>query len=163
MKLFLIIKQVGFSKFVLAGISEVYRKVIREKFYGSYAQDYEDILMEKLLPMKNGFYLEIGGYHPSRLSNTFRFYKKGWRGVVVEPNPEAKKLFENLRPADKFISKGIGVRSGKLDYFKYEIPALNTFDKQQVARNKTNGYKVTKIVEVEIFEINKFLTKYIKQ
>lgn len=40
---------------------------------------------------RDGFYVEIGGYDPKRLSNTYRFCKRGFRGVVIEPNPDCQK------------------------------------------------------------------------
>ena len=37
-------------------------------------------------------YLDIGGFHPVIGSNTFRLHHKyGWKGVIVEPNPEKLK------------------------------------------------------------------------
>ena len=115
MKVFSIIKEVGLRKFISAGIKEVYRKAYLGLFLGSYAQNKEDLILEKLLPNK-GRYLEIGAYHPTRLSNTYRFYKKGWRGSVIEPNPEIKEKFLESRPRDKFINKGVGKEDGNLNY-----------------------------------------------
>ena len=44
--------------------------------------------------VKNGFYIEAGAYDGERESNSL-FYemKKGWNGLLVEPDP---KSFENL-------------------------------------------------------------------
>lgn len=142
MNIWLIVKEVGIKKFIEAGIKEIYRKVYRGTFLGSYAQDKEDLVMEKLLP-KIGRYLEIGGYHPSKLSNTYRFYKNGWSGVVVEPNPDIKSLFGKIRPRDKFINMGISENGGYLKYYKYLIPALNSFIKLD------NGYKIVSIENIE--------------
>lgn len=112
-----------------ATLSQLKRTVWREKIKGSYAQDYEDIEIEKLLKdVVKGRYLEIGGYHPTRLSNTYRLYKKGWTGVVVEPNPDVKNLFSKIRPKDKFLNIGISENGGYIKYYKYLIPALNSFN-----------------------------------
>lgn len=145
MKIFSIIKEVGLFKFLYAGVKEVYRKIYLELVLGSYAQNKEDLILEKLLPVK-GRYLEIGAYHPTRLSNTYRFYKKGWTGLVIEPNPDVKDTFEKIRPRDTFLNIGISKSGGYLSYYKYLIPALNSFSKVN------NGYKV---IEVESIRTKK--------
>lgn len=96
---------IGICKLVRAGILEIHRKIWRELICNSYSQSYEDLIIDKYFDYKkNGFYLEIGSYHPKRLSNTYRFYKKGWKGVTVEPNPEVKKIFKKFRPNDIFFT-----------------------------------------------------------
>jgi len=92
-------------------------------------------------------YLEIGGYHPTRLSNTYRLYKKGWTGVVVEPNPEVKNLFNKIRPKDKFLNIGVNEDGGNLKYYKYLIPALNSFVKIN------NGHKIIEINKIQTLKI----------
>src|SRR5262249_61061466 len=49
-------------------------------------------------------YVEIGGNHPIRNSNTWLLYKAGCRGVLVEPNPELAALLAHVRPRDTVIS-----------------------------------------------------------
>ncbi len=34
-----------------------------------------------------GYFIEIGAFHPSELSNTCLLEEKGWRGACVEPRP----------------------------------------------------------------------------
>jgi len=146
MKVFSIIKEVGLRKFISACIKEVYRKAYLGLFLGSYAQNKEDLILEKLLPNK-GRYLEIGAYHPTRLSNTYRFYKKGWTGVVVEPNPEVKKIFRKIRPKDTFLNIGVSDKNSFLKYYQYLIPALNTFS------SINNGHKIIKVSKIKTKKI----------
>jgi FkbM family methyltransferase len=105
--------------------------------------------------------VEIGAYHPVRLSNTYRFYKKGWRGVVVEPNPDIRNIFNKLRSRDVIVNKGVGTKNGLMKYFKYDIPALNTFSQSQVDENTTKGFQYREIANIEILGIKLFLKKYI--
>ena len=42
---------------------------------------------------KNGFYVDIGAYHPKRYSNTHHFYIRGWRGINVDPTPGSMRAF----------------------------------------------------------------------
>lgn len=162
--MFKLIKEYGWRKVVGAGLAEIFRKLWRETVRGSYAQNWEDLEIEKIIGKKEkGFYLEIGAYHPTRLSNTYRFYKMGWRGVVVEPNPGVISLFKEIRPRDVMINKGIGVKGGYISYYQYLIPALNTFSKKQVKINKDKGYRVNKTEKIEVIAVTDFLKKYNKK
>lgn len=129
-----------------AGISEVHRKVWRELIKGSYSQNYEDLIIDKLFRKRVGSYIEIGAYHPTRLSNTYRFYKKGWRGTVIEPNPEVKKKFTEIRPGDKYFAIGVADKNGYLEYYQFLIPALNTFSKKNINKN----HKMIGVEKIEI-------------
>jgi FkbM family methyltransferase len=95
----------------------------------SYAQEGEDLVVDRLLEgKKKGFYVEIGCHHPFRFSNTYMFYKKGWRGICIDPLPGTKKLFNATRPRDFVIEVGVGEQGGALIYHMFNEPALNTFD-----------------------------------
>lgn len=98
----------------------------------SYAQEGEDLVLNKLFNNKlNGFFIDIGANHPIRFSNTFFFYKKGWRGINIEPNPEMFKLLEEYRPLDLNLNIGISDVNDTLDYYMFNEPALNTFSENE--------------------------------
>lgn len=46
-------------------------------------------VLEKLLPESTGIFVDIGAHHPTDCSNTINFYRRGWRGLLIEPLPEA--------------------------------------------------------------------------
>jgi FkbM family methyltransferase len=73
----------------------------------SYSQHGEDILIESLLPRKlppESIYIEVGANQPTHLSNTYTFYRKGFRGVLVEPDRETVSLLRRFRPRDTVIN-----------------------------------------------------------
>jgi FkbM family methyltransferase len=45
-------------------------------------------------PQRNGFFVEVGANQPQQGSQTWQFEQAGWRGVLVEPQPD---LAERLR------------------------------------------------------------------
>jgi hypothetical protein len=51
----------------------------------SYSQFGEDLEIRKWLPENQGFYIEIGSGYPISGSNSFYFYRLGWKGVVIDP------------------------------------------------------------------------------
>lgn len=67
----------------------------------SYSQEGEDMVLQRIFDGKtNGFYVDVGAHHPFRFSNTYFFYRLGWSGINIEPNPEASDLFQSARRKD---------------------------------------------------------------
>ncbi len=67
----------------------------------SYSQEGEDLILQRFFETKeNGFYIDVGAHNPTRFSNTFIFYLKGWRGINIEPTPGSKTAFDSVRPKD---------------------------------------------------------------
>jgi hypothetical protein len=81
---------------------------IKSVFTNSYSQYGEDKIIDRLLGYKkSGFYINVGANHPYRFSNTYMFYKKGYRGVNIEPNPISFEKFL-IRKGDINLNIGIG-------------------------------------------------------
>lgn len=94
----------------------------------SYSQNAEDIILSDIFKkQKKGFYVDIGAYHPIKYSNTFLLYKKGWRGITIDANPDIKTTFNIIRPRDIHIVSGVGKQKGELYYHQFSDPAVNTF------------------------------------
>lgn len=97
----------------------------------SFSQEGEDLVVRRLLQHQGpGFYVDVGAHHPSRFSNTRRFYDQGWRGINVDPNPESIRLFRKMRPHDISVQAGVAEKEGVLTLYLFDDPALNTFDEK---------------------------------
>jgi FkbM family methyltransferase len=94
----------------------------------SFSQYGEDVLLSHLKPEARGFYVDVGAYHPVSLSNTYKLYLKGWRGITIEPNPDMTPLFRRFRPGDLHLQIGIASEAGELTYYRSDDPHENTFD-----------------------------------
>ncbi len=68
----------------------------------SYSQEGREIILRRILEKKKtvGFYIDVGAHHPKRLSNTYYFYKKGWRYMNIDAKPKCMKIFRRTRPRD---------------------------------------------------------------
>ena len=67
----------------------------------SYSMDGEDIfIVEYFRKKNNGFYIDVGCYHPIHRNNTFLLYKKGWKGMNIDIHNFSIELFKFLRPDD---------------------------------------------------------------
>ena len=107
---------------------------LRDRFSDPYAikcysQEGEDMILRRIFEgQENGFYIDVGAHHPRRFSNTYYFYKQGWRGINIEPNPDALKAFNSDRPKDINLQLGVSDAASILKYYYFDEPALNTFD-----------------------------------
>lgn len=153
-----IIKSVGLGGAIKLAIREL-DYLARRLLLDSYSQNYEDKIIDKYLNLKNGFYLDIGANDPVRLSNTYRFYKKGWRGAIVEPNPCYKNAYANKRPKDIFFNVGIGNKKEKLIFYDFVIPALSTFLRSSAVENLRKGYKLNKKIQLEVISVSQLQKK----
>ncbi len=103
----------------------------------SYAQSGEDLIADlELGKRQRGFYVDIGAFHPKLFSNTYLFYKRGWRGICVDPNPEMEELFAKARPEDKFLNMGVGEKEEVKEYYMFDDSAANTFSFEQAEKNE---------------------------
>lgn len=118
-----------------------------------YSQEGEDINIDRLLGYKKeGFYIDIGCYHPFQYSNTYLFYKKGWNGINVDAKKETIDLFQKHRKRDINLNVGVGEKLGQLEYFMFKAGAENTFSKeraQEMIDKDPTGYLGSRIVEVQ--------------
>lgn len=132
------------------------------RFQKSYSQDGEDMVMRALfehLPKGyRGFFVDVGAHHPVRFSNTYHFYKKGWRGINIDATPGSMWPFGWVRRRDINLELGIGAEAGNLTFFCFDEPALNTLS-EQVALERASGgrYSITKKVEVPILPLREVL------
>ena len=83
-----------------------------------------------------GTYVDIGCYHPVLYSNTYRLYRNGWKGIVIDPNRHLGRLFRIFRPRDLFIQTAIGSSKVEQMYFQFEDESYNTLDSACVEKYK---------------------------
>lgn len=87
----------------------------------SYAQNYEDVMLKRVFQtQRQGFFVDVGAFHPIRNSVTQHFHLKGWRGINLDPDPDNMSLFNNLRPSDINICVAVGRSDGETDL--YSLP-----------------------------------------
>jgi hypothetical protein len=80
-----------------------------------------------------GFYVDVGAHHPIRFSNTYLFYRRGWRGVNFDAMPGSMRAFDRLRPRDANLEVGVAEQDCTLVYHSFSEPALNTFSEELAA------------------------------
>jgi FkbM family methyltransferase len=123
----------------------------------SYSQEGEDLILKRIFgEQKEGFYIDIGAHHPYRFSNTMHFYKKGWRGINVDPLPGMKSIFDKERPKDINIEKGVSNKKHIITYFSFAEPAYNTFD-QALAKKREQKSELLETIDVQCLPLSEIL------
>src|SRR6267378_8354075 len=93
------------------------RRETRTRMELSYSQNLEDYhLSLAFAGQQTGTYIDVGGGHPVADNVSFWFYERGWRGIVVEPQPELAALYARLRPRDVTVCGVVGRQSGEIDF-----------------------------------------------
>jgi hypothetical protein len=144
-------------------LKKIKRYFFKEKFFLlSYSQEGEDILLNRIFnPQVNasGFYVDVGAHHPERFSNTFYFYKLGWKGINIDAMPGSMDRFEKHRPLDINLEIPISNSGKELVYYKFNEPALNGFSKEltKLRENESNLYYVEDEVILKTYKLSKVL------
>ena len=133
----------------------------------SHSQQGEDLIVEAMcesLSIGNLTYLDVGAADPIQLNNTYKFYERGCRGVLVEPNPTFCRKLEAQRPRDKVLNIGIGFEDrDAADYYMVGGPDgeyLNTFSRKDVEtiREKAPDFHpIVKVIKMPLVNINKIM------
>jgi len=132
----------------------------------SYAQEGEDLVLLSFYEGKKGykgFYVDVGAHHPYRFSNTMAFYKKGWKGINIEPNPGAMKWFSIFRRRDINLNLGVAETEGTLAYYRFNESALNGFSREiSEARDRGTPYRITKTEDVPVRRLDAILDEHVE-
>jgi len=160
-------------------MKEIFKKIIPKKYHEyvlrikndlfdgyavkSYSQEGEDIILSRIFEgQREGFYVDVGAHHPKRFSNTYIFYKRGWRGINIEPSPGSMRLFNKSRPRDINLECGVSDVAGELIYYIFDDTALNTFSEELANRNMQMGRRLIKKITVIVYTLADILSRHIK-
>ncbi len=107
----------------------------------SYTQNLEDYhLSLAFAGQATGTYIDIGGGHPIADNVSFWFYERGWRGIVVEPQPALAVLYKQLRPRDVLVTSVVGSHEGETDFHVVDrLHGFSTTVRQHADKATTFG------------------------
>ena len=144
-------------------VRPTWRKLYSELISKSYSERYEDVIIDSVLGNKDtGVYLDIGAYDPYKLSNTKRFYDRGWRGCNIEPNPTRFERFIRARRDDVNLNAGISDFTGKQVFFEAEHEYFSTFSEERACELKAMGEKIRREVEVPVITLQEVFVEHLK-
>jgi FkbM family methyltransferase len=89
-------------------------------------------ILEYFKDRKNGFYVDVGCYHPIHRNNTYLLHMQNWSGVNIDTSKFSIDLFNFMRPKDLNYNCAI---SDKIEikkvYYQKELSQLSTTEKTQ--------------------------------
>jgi len=127
-----------------------------------FSQYYEDYILDYVFSdVPKGIYIDVGAADPKRLSVTYSFYEKGWRGINIDPVPSYAKMYEKERPEDLFLNIGISNEAGSLSFYECGTGCgLSTFDKSGAEQvTKDRGIQFTE-VKLPVITMKTVLTEH---
>ncbi len=100
---------------------KIFRNSLKNEHLGEFG---EDIFIRRFFKnTRNGFYVDIGCYHPIKGSLTYYLFKKGWNGLNIDLSKVSIDLFKIARPKDYNVNAAITDFDGDTIY--YENGAIN--------------------------------------
>jgi hypothetical protein len=93
----------------------------------SYSQAGQDLFVNAILKKNNGFFIEIGAYHHSELSNSLMLEELGWDGICIDIDESLKGSFKKNRKC-KFVGQDATLINydtllpcGDIDYISFDV------------------------------------------
>lgn len=145
-------------------IKEMHNSI--ENINMTFSQSGEDSIINYIfntLGRKIGTYLDLGANHAFHLSNTYNFYVKGARGVLLEANPELAMELVEKRPEDIVINKCLAEKSGEtLDFYILNGDGLSTCDYSAVQSfiKENPALEITRKITIDSITINEIIDRY---
>jgi FkbM family methyltransferase len=119
----------------------------------TYSQFGEDAVLGALLSDSTGFYVDVGAGHPTQGSNTFALYRRGWRGVLVEPLAANVTASRVLRRGDRVVQALCGDRNGSIPFYEFDAWQLSTTSPEVVQRLASEGHFPVTMTEVSMVRL----------
>lgn len=133
-------------------------KFVKKSYSGS-AQDL--IINHFFKKKKEGFYIDVGCYHPYNNNNTRLFYERGWCGINIDLDYHSIDFFNFVRKRDENINIAISNDETEKDfYFFHNRSAINSLDSRRKNQAKEIRRVKTKTLN-SIIENSKFKIKKI--
>ena len=116
-----------------------------------YSQFGEDIILREILKkeISNGFYLDVGCYHPKKFSNTYMLYKKGWSGINIDMEEDKISLFNMVRPRDLNVLSPISDKEEEVTLYRYSKYGLGSTIDKKIASETTDSIYDKTIVKTK--------------
>jgi len=134
-----------------------YLRAITSSTYGQYGED--ELVFRALMPSKRGFFVDVGAFDPIDGSNTYKLYRRGWRGVTIEPNPAPVWKFKLLRGGDTHLTVGVGPKPATLKYYEFDIAMLNTMDGERAKGLEGDGHRIVRTRDISCRRLDELLAE----
>ena len=148
-------------KKILRKLHIIHNIYIKHKFFikkNSYAMDNEDIaVLDYFKDKKNGFYVDVGCYHPIHRSNTYLLHKQNWCGINIDTSEFSIDLFDFIRPKDLNYNCAISNKKEMIKlFYQKKLSQLSTIEIDQAKKVFQGNIKVK---EIQAFTLDEILSR----
>ena len=134
----------------------------------SFAFTGEDRIIEGILkPLitDKGYYVDVGCNHPIFLSNTYNFYRRGWKGICVDANERLIKKYALYRPNDLAVQALVSDKIEERSFYLCQNDVLSTTEQSNLEYITNEGltYESKEFLSVTLTSIldqNNFVKKF---
>lgn len=149
-------------QFLPGRIDQFLRDLALQRGRRSFSQEGEDMILERHFEHRaTGFYVDVGAHHPFRFSNTYNFYRKGWRGINIDAAPGAMQKFRRHRQGDINLEIGIAEHAASIPFYIFDEPALNTFDAATATQRNVLPRVLVRTVALSVKPLATVLRKHL--
>ena len=117
----------------------------------NYSQGNEESVINSVFKnIENGFFIDVGAHHPTKLSNTYSLYKRGWRGLCIDPDRSHARAFKRFRPEDKLEHVAISNYDGEAEFYfgKYSVHnSLKQYENRYVKKQKVTVHRLDSLLK----------------
>jgi FkbM family methyltransferase len=120
-----------------------------------YTRNFEDVMLQRVFSdVAAGRFLDVGASTPITDSNTYALYRKGWRGVAIEPLP-FQEMWARDRPLDVLLSAAAGAQPGRLTLQVFdEANQISSGNQQAVDLWRQHGYQPSRSIDVPVLTLD---------
>ncbi len=138
--------------------------LIRKAFFSNFikvhfSQFGEDIVLKELLKKEktknhNGFFVDVGCYHPKKHSNTYMLYKAGWSGINIDMEADKISLFNMARSRDWNVLAPISDKKEKVNVYRFgKFGVGSTIDYNFAVETGNAVYDTTELFSKTLNEV----------
>ena len=93
-----------------------------------------------------GFFVDVGAAHPCDENDTYALYRRGWRGLNIEPNPVFFSQLQQERPEDSNLRAVLSDRAEELTWYNVVGTGLSTCVPELAEKYRSLGREVSEEV-----------------
>ena len=106
---------------------------------------------------RNGFYVDVGCYHPIHRNNTYLLHKQNWNGINIDTSEFSIDLFNFIRPKDLNYNCAISNKNEIIKlFYQKKLSQLSTTEIDQAKIVFKGDIKET---EIQAFTLDEILNR----
>ncbi|MEI9991472.1 MAG: FkbM family methyltransferase [Rhizomicrobium sp.] len=144
--------------------------VDRQTSYSQFGEDvhiasyYNRLAFDRGIVVRKGCIVDVGAFRPISMSNTYFFYKRGWRSINIDPTPGTKAIFDRVRPKDTNLEVSIAPQAGQGTFYLFGQPSVwNTMDEAAAREAEAKTGQAPQRITVTICRLDEILDHHLVQ